>query len=112
MVDRVVAPFAADDMAAVETEELVQFRAGEIDGPLPPSIIAKGKDRRTLPPHRHPSPAAAVTDCSRFPAPRPAARRGDPHGCARPLSPRSQSPTRWRRPAGGETRQGPARGAP
>ena len=53
MVDRVIAPDPADDVAAVEAEKLVQFRAREIQrAPRAAAILAEGQHRRVLAEHR------------------------------------------------------------
>jgi hypothetical protein len=54
VVDRVVAPHPARHITAVETEQLVDFGAGEELRPVAASIVAQRKDRRARALHRRP----------------------------------------------------------
>src|SRR5204863_1676494 len=60
VVDRVVAPYAARDVAAVESQQLVQLGAREIQRAAPAPIIPEGQHRRIVADHRRPSSVAAV----------------------------------------------------
>src|SRR5947207_11850826 len=60
MIDRIITPDAACDIAAVEPEELVQLGAREVQGAAPASIIPEWQDRRLVADHRPDSSIAAA----------------------------------------------------
>src|SRR5207237_10861485 len=60
VVDRVIAPYAARDAAAVEPQQLVQFGAREIQRAARTPIIPERQHRRIVAEHRRPSPVPAV----------------------------------------------------
>src|SRR5437763_2807672 len=59
MVDRIITPDAARDIAAVEPEELARLGAREVQGAAPASIIPEWQDRRLVADHRPDSSIAA-----------------------------------------------------
>src|SRR5439155_25848966 len=60
VVDRVIAPYAARDIAAVEPQQLVQFGAREIERAARAPIVPQRQHRRIIAEHRRPSSVPAV----------------------------------------------------
>lgn len=58
MIDCIIAPYAACNVAAVKPEQLVELMARKIQGPLLGPIIREGQYRRAFPAHFHPSSLA------------------------------------------------------
>ena len=79
VIDRIIAPHAADYMQAVDTEELVKFATGKIKGALPRPKIAETQHRRSLSAHRCSSLLVTKLKCLRFDALRPAGLRAPSH---------------------------------
>ena len=54
VIDRIVAPFAADDVTAIDSEKLVEFAAVEIDGLGFWPVIGEAEQLARLPRHESP----------------------------------------------------------